>query len=107
MEEWTMNCKNSAQNALNVAIFRLKIFWGGGDMMPYNMEIVSLRVTLYSLYTASFLEKDDFLQVTKNSVDDMWEKFKLIMHDGIKQFIPTTRYNGKIENVKKIPTFFT
>ena len=25
MEEWTMNCKNSAQNALKVAIFRLKI----------------------------------------------------------------------------------
>ena len=24
----------------------------------------------------------------------MWENFKLIMHDGIKQFIPTTRYKN-------------
>ena len=32
MEEWTMNCKNSAQNALKVTIFRLKIenFFGEG-----------------------------------------------------------------------------
>jgi len=29
----------------------------------------------------------DFLKVSDNSVDDMWEKFKLIMYDGIKQFI--------------------
>jgi len=35
---------------------------------------------------------DDFLKVSDNSVDDMWEKFKLIMYDGIKQFIPTLRH---------------
>jgi len=43
-EEWTMNCKNSAQNTLKVAIFRLKIFslplsrslpyWGGKHPLP-------------------------------------------------------------------------
>jgi len=27
----------------------------------------------------------DFLKVSDNSVDDIWEKFKLIMYDGIKQ----------------------
>ena len=48
MEKWTMNCKNSAQNALNVAIFRLKIekfsmplhrplpHWEGGYSSPKN-----------------------------------------------------------------------
>ena len=36
MEEWTMNCKNSAQNALKVAIFRLEIerFSAEGAMPP-------------------------------------------------------------------------
>ena len=44
---------------------------------------------------------DDFLKVSDNSVDDMWEKFKLIMYDGIKQFIPTLRHSGKTGNTKK------
>ena len=30
---------------------------------------------------------EDFLEVADNSVDDMWEKFKLILHDGIKQTV--------------------
>ena len=36
MEEWTMNCKNSAHNALKVAIFRLNIekFSGAPDPFP-------------------------------------------------------------------------
>ena len=35
MEERTMNCKNSAQNALKVAIFRLKIEkFSGEEAMP-------------------------------------------------------------------------
>ena len=34
MEEWTMNCKNSAQNALKVAIFRLKIEKFSGEGAP-------------------------------------------------------------------------
>ena len=33
-EEWTMNCKNSAQNALKVAIFRLKIETFSGFTLP-------------------------------------------------------------------------
>ena len=49
---------------------------------------------------------EDFLKVPDNSVDDMWEKFKLILHDGIKQSIPTSRHNGKIGNAKKISNLF-
>ena len=44
---------------------------------------------------------DDLLKVSDNSVDDMWEKFKVIMHDDIKQLIPTIRQNGKSRNAKK------
>lgn len=43
---------------------------------------------------------DDLLKVSDNSVDDMWEKFKAIMHDGINQLIPTCRQNGKSRNAK-------
>ena len=44
---------------------------------------------------------DDFLKVQDNSIDDIWEKFKVIMHDGIKQSIPLTRGQGKKGNAKK------
>jgi len=44
---------------------------------------------------------DVLLKVSENSVDDLWEKFKVIMHDGIKQLIPTSRGNGKSGNAKK------
>jgi len=44
---------------------------------------------------------EDFLEVADNSVDDMWEKFKLILHDGIKQFIPTSKQHRLKFNAKK------
>ena len=44
---------------------------------------------------------DDLLKVSDNSVDDMWGKFEVIMHDGIKRLIPTSRRNGKLGNAKK------
>ena len=34
-------------------------------------------------------------------MDDIWEKFKLIMHDGIEQSIPTKEGYGKLGNTKK------
>jgi len=34
-------------------------------------------------------------------VDDMWEKFKVIMHDGIERSIPIRKGYGKIGNTKK------
>ena len=46
MEEWTTNCKNSAQNALKVAIFRLKIekkFWGVAMPSPQTPASFSLH----------------------------------------------------------------
>ena len=49
---------------------------------------------------------EDFLKVSDNSVDNMWEKFKLIVYDGIKQFIPTIRHSGKTGNPKKISNLF-
>ena len=39
------------------------------------------------------------MKVQDTSVDNMWEKFKVIMHDGIKQFI--SRGIGKTRNAKK------
>jgi len=44
---------------------------------------------------------EDFLEVADNSVDDMWEKFKLILHDGIKQFIPTSKQHRLKFDAKK------
>ena len=49
---------------------------------------------------------DDFFKVSDNSVDDMWEKFELIMYDSIKQFIPTVRHSGNTGNAKKISNLF-
>jgi len=52
------------------------------------------------------LNWDDFLKAHDNSVDDMWEIFKVVMHDGIKQSIPTSRFYGKKGNAKKNFQFF-
>ena len=44
---------------------------------------------------------DDLLKVSDNSVDDMWEKFKVIIHGGLKQLISTSRRNDKLGNATK------
>ena len=46
MEEWTMNCKNSAQNALKVGIFSLKIkkFSGQGARPPPQSHTIGASI---------------------------------------------------------------
>jgi len=43
---------------------------------------------------------DDFLDVSNVTVDEMWEKFKMIMLDGMNSFIP--RCNQQLKSSKKI-----
>ena len=47
------------------------------------------------------IDWDDFFTDSDNTVDEMWEKFKLNMCDGIKQFIPT----GKPYSIKAKKNF--